>query len=217
MIEKYGKFNQLLNVLDINEEISKIEKYLSPKFIKSYMKISKEVIGDLSYCKRLKVGSLLLTVNNEILIGYNGTPSGFDNVCELPGQDVTDPRTLHGEANAMSKAEQSTLSIKNGTLFVTNVPCIECAKRIIQSGVKRVFYLDDYRLTEGLELLTDLRSGVQVIKLNKKYEIEKIYGHYELSLSVESNYIINQIKEEMDILRKRIIELEKINSIKKDL
>lgn len=205
---KYGKFNQLLNDSDVKKEISKMEKYLDSKFIKTYMKISKDIISDLSYCKRLKVGSLLLTVNNEVLIGYNGTPSGFDNVCELPGQNVTDPITLHGEANAMSKAEQSTLSLKNGTLFVTNVPCIECAKRIIQSGVKRVFYLDDYRLTDGLELLTDLRSGVQVIKLNDDYEIEKIYGHYKLSLSIESNYILNKLREEIDFLRKRILDLE---------
>lgn len=209
MSNKYGKFNQILNESDINKEISKIEKYLDNKFIKTYMKIAKEVISDLSYCKRLKVGSLLLTVNNEMLIGYNGSPSGFDNVCELPGQDVTDPRTLHGEANAMSKAEQSTLSIKNGTLFVTNVPCIECAKRIIQSGIKRVFYLEDYRLTDGLELLTDLRSGVQVIKLDKDYNIEKIFGHYELSLSIESNYILNELREEIEILKNRVLELEK--------
>lgn len=201
---KYGKFNQLLLKEDIDLELSKFEKYLAPKFIAMNMRIAKEVVSELSYCKRLKVGSLALTENNEMLIGYNGTPSGMDNVCELPGQDVTDPKTLHGEANTMSKAEQSTLSLKNGSLFVTNVPCMECAKRIIQSGIRRVFYLEDYRLTEGLELLTDLRSGVQVIKLNEKYEIEKIFSHYIPILGVESKYLLDKINE----LENKILDLQ---------
>lgn len=207
--EKYGEFNKLLLEEDIERELKIIKNSLNPKFIKMYMKISKEVISELSYCLRLKVGSLILTTNNEILIGYNGTPSGFDNVCELPGQDITDPRTLHGEANAMSKAEQSTLSIKNGTLFVTNIPCIECAKRIIQSGIKRVFYLDDYRLTEGLELLTDLKSGVQVVKLNKDYEIEKIFSHSVPALSHETMYIFNELMDKIEKLQDIVADFTK--------
>jgi dCMP deaminase len=203
--EKYGKFNQLLVQKDIDIEISKLEKYLSPKFIAMHMKIAKEIVSELSYCKRLKVGSLALTANNEILIGYNGAPSGHPNVCELEGQDVTDPKTLHGEANTMSKAEQSTLSLKNASLFVTNIPCLECAKRIIQSGIRRVFYLDDYRLTEGLELLTDFKSGIQIIKLNENYEIEKIFSHYMPAFGVESKYLLDKI----NILENKILELQK--------
>ncbi len=205
---RYGKFNQLLEKDDIEKEINQFEKHLDQKFIKMYMKMAKEVVSEMSYCLRLKVGSIILTANNELLMGYNGTPSGFDNVCELPGQDVTDPKTLHGEANGMSKAEQSTLSIKNGTLFVTNIPCIECAKRIIQSGIKRVFYLDDYRLTEGLELLTDFKSGVQVIKLDKDYNIEKIYGHYKVSLGIESDYVYRILNEKISYLERRLELLE---------
>jgi len=199
-MSNFGKFNELLNKEEISNEMEKLGKHHSQKFISTYMTMALQ-ISTLSYCCRLKVGSLIVTQNNEMLMGYNGTPSGFDNTCELPGQDVTNPITLHGEANGMSKAEQSTLSIKNASLFVTHIPCIECSKRIIQSGIKRVFYIHDYRLTDGLELLTDLKSKVQVIKLDENYNIEKIYGYYLPSLNAESEYIYN-------VLLKRIQDLE---------
>lgn len=205
-MEKLGKFNILLDENEIRQEISKFGKHLDQKFIETYMRIALQA-SQLSYCLRLQVGSLIVTQFNEMLMGYNGTPSGFANMCELPNQDVTNPITLHGEANGMSKAEQSTLSIRNATLFVTHIPCIECSKRIIQSGIKRVFYIYDYRLTDGLELLTDLKSKIQVIKLNEKtMEIENIHGYYVPSLTVEDQYVydilLNKIKDLEDKLMK---------------
>lgn len=203
-MSKYGKFNQLLDQSEIDAEIQKLGKHHDIKFIKTYMAMAFQA-SQLSYCARLKVGSLIVTPNNEMLMGYNGTPSGYDNVCELPGQDVTNPITLHGEANGMSKAEQSTLSIKNASLFVTHIPCIECSKRIIQSGMKRVFYVNDYRLTDGLELLTDFRSKIQVIKLAADtYEIEKIHGYYVPTLNVESEYVYNILIKEIEDLKNEI-------------
>jgi len=206
---KYGKFNEILDKEEFNTEIEKLGHQLKSKFIKMYMKMANEAISEVSYCNRLKVGALLVTVNNEMLMGYNGKPSGFDNCCELPGQDVTDPRTLHGEANAMSKAERSTLSIQNGSLFVTHIPCIECAKRIIQSGIKRVFYMHDYRLTDGIELLTDPRTNIQVIRLNSEYEIDKIFGHYKPILSNETQFIYDALMKEIGSLKNKIDYLTK--------
>lgn len=207
-MSKYGDFNQLLDTDEIESEIQKLGKHHDIKFIKTYMAMAFQV-SHLSYCARLQVGSLIVTPNNEMLMGYNGTPSGYENVCELPGQDVTNPIVLHGEANGMSKAEQSTLSIKNASLFVTHIPCIECSKRIIQSGMKRVFYVNDYRLTDGLSLLTDLRSKVQVIKLSAEtYEIERIHGYYLPSLTVETEYVYNILLNKIDELKKEIDQLK---------
>lgn len=207
-MSKYGKFNELLDANEIQEEMNKLGKHHDLKFIKTYMAMAFQA-SQLSYCARLKVGSLIVTPNNEMLMGYNGTPSGYDNICELPGQDVTNPITLHGEANGMSKAEQSTLSIKNASLFVTHIPCIECSKRIIQSGMKRVFYVNDYRLTDGLELLTDLRSKIQVIKLNAEtYEIERIHGYYMPSLTVESEHVYNLLMREINQLKLEIKNMQ---------
>lgn len=212
-MSKYGEFNQLLDKNEIETEIQKLGKHHDIKFIQTYMAMAFQA-SRLSYCARLKVGSLIVTPNNEMLMGYNGIPSGYDNVCELPGQDITNPITLHGEANGMSKAEQSTLSIKNASLFVTHIPCIECSKRIIQSGMKRVFYVNDYRLTDGLELLTDLRSKIQVIKLSAEtYEIERIHGYYVPSLTVESEYVYNILLKQIEDLRTEIKSL-KCNCVK---
>lgn len=202
-MSRYGKFNELLDKDDIELELEKLGKHHDQKFIRTYMAMAMQV-SELSYCSRLKVGALIVTYNNEMLMGYNGTPSGFPNVCELPGQDVTNPIVLHGEANGMSKAEQSTLSIKNASLFVTHIPCIECSKRIIQSGIKRVFYIHDYRLTDGLELLTDLRSKVQVIKLDSDYKIEKVHGYYLPILDAENEYVYNSLVRRIEDLEKRL-------------
>ncbi len=207
-MNKLGNFNKLLDKYEIEEEMKKFGKHLDSKFISTYMRMAIQA-SQLSYCARLKVGSLIVTQHNEMLMGYNGTPSGFENTCELPGQDITNPITLHGEANGMSKAEQSTLSIKNASLFVTHIPCIECSKRIIQSGITRVFYIHDYRLTDGLELLTDLRSKVQVIKLNpESMEIESIHGYYSPKLSIEDEFVYNTLLYKIKKLE------EKIESIK---
>lgn len=115
-----------------------------------------------SYCKRRKVGALL--VKNKMIIsdGYNGTPSGFENNCE-DENDVSKPYVLHAEANAITKVAQSHNSSAGATLYVTASPCIECAKLIIQAGIVRVVYNEEYRCTDGLDLLK--RAGIETLFL----------------------------------------------------
>ena len=127
------------------------------KFDQRYIEMA-EIWAKNSYCKRRQVGALLVKDNMIISDGYNGTPSGFENVCEENG--VTKPYVLHAEANAISKVAKSGNNSLGATLYVTASPCIECAKLIIQSGIKRVVYKDEYRLTDGVDLLT--RAGIEV-------------------------------------------------------
>ena len=115
-----------------------------------------------SYCKRRQVGALLVKDRMIISDGYNGTPSGFENVCEENG--VTKPYVLHAEANAISKVAKSGNSSDGATLYVTASPCMECSKLIIQAGIRRVVYRDEYRLTDGIDLLR--RAGVEVEKID---------------------------------------------------
>lgn len=131
------------------------------KFDHSYLEMAR-VWAKNSYCKRRQVGALL--VKNKMIIsdGYNGTPSGFENVCE-DENDKTKSYVLHAEANAITKVAKSANSSDGATLYVTAAPCIECAKLIIQAGIKRVVYSDDYRLEEGINLLK--RAGIEVDKM----------------------------------------------------
>lgn len=112
-----------------------------------------------SYCKRRQVGALIVKDNMIISDGYNGTPSGFENICE-DDNDVTLPYVLHAEANAITKIARSGNNSQDSTLYVTDSPCIECAKLIIQAGIKRVVYKRAYRLTDGVDLL--LKAGIEV-------------------------------------------------------
>ena len=116
-----------------------------------------------SYCERRKVGALL--VKNKMIIsdGYNGTPSGFENKCE-DENNVSKAYVLHAEANAISKVARSHNSSDNATLYVTASPCMECSKLIIQAGIKRVIYGEQYRLTDGIDLLK--RANIEVKYLN---------------------------------------------------
>lgn len=116
-----------------------------------------------SYCKRRKVGALVVKDKMIISDGYNGTPSGFENICEDENQ-VTKSYVLHAEANAITKLARSNNNSEGSTLYVTASPCIECSKLIIQAGIKRVVYAEKYRLTDGLSLLK--RAGIEVIYLN---------------------------------------------------
>ncbi len=111
-----------------------------------------------SYCQRRQVGALIVKDKMIISDGYNGTPSGFPNVCEE--DNVTYPYVLHAEANAITKIARSGNNSDGATLYVTDSPCIECAKLIIQAGIKRVVYSREYRLTDGIDLLR--RAGIQV-------------------------------------------------------
>jgi len=113
-----------------------------------------------SYCKRRQVGALIVKDKMIISDGYNGTPSGFENVCE-DENNVTKPYVLHAEANAITKIARSNNSSDDSTLYVTDSPCIECAKLIIQAGIKRVVYSKKYRLDDGLNLLK--RAGIEVV------------------------------------------------------
>ncbi|MBQ6437218.1 MAG: dCMP deaminase family protein [Bacteroidales bacterium] len=116
-----------------------------------------------SYCKRRQVGALIVKDRMIISDGYNGTPAGFENVCEEDG--VTKPYVLHAEANAITKVAKSSNSSDGATLYVTASPCLECAKLIIQSGIKRVVYSEEYRITDGIDLLR--RAGIEVVKYEK--------------------------------------------------
>ncbi len=112
-----------------------------------------------SYCQRRQVGALIVKDKMIISDGYNGTPSGFENVCE-DENGLTKPYVLHAEANAITKIARSGNNSDGATLYVTDSPCIECAKLIIQSGITRVIYAREYRLTEGVDLLR--RAGIEV-------------------------------------------------------
>lgn len=125
-----------------------------------------------SYCKRRQVGALIVKDKMIISDGYNGTPAGFENVCE-DENNVTLPYVLHAEANAITKVAKSNNSSENSTLYVTTSPCMECAKLIIQSGIGRVVYCNRYRITDGLDLLK--RAGIEIVYIdpdNNIYEVQ---------------------------------------------
>ncbi len=128
------------------------------QFDKSYLKMA-GIWAQNSYCTRRQVGALIVKDKSIISDGYNGTPSGFENVCE-DEQGCTKPYVLHAEANAITKMAKSNNSSLGATLYVTAAPCMECAKLIIQAGIERVVYRDAYRVTDGVDLL--VRAGVVV-------------------------------------------------------
>jgi dCMP deaminase len=130
------------------------------QFDKSYLQMA-TVWAKNSYCARRQVGAILVKDKMIISDGYNGTPAGFENVCE-DENGVTKPYVLHAEANAITKVAKSSNSSDGSTLYVTASPCIECAKLIIQAGIKRVVYHDEYRITDGLDLLR--RAGIELVK-----------------------------------------------------
>ena len=122
-----------------------------------------QIWAENSYCQRRQVGALVVKDKMIISDGYNGTPSGFENVCE-DDHAVTKPYVLHAEANAITKLARSSNNSDGSTLYVTASPCIECAKLIIQAGIKRVVYGEQYRLTDGIELLK--RANIELLYLN---------------------------------------------------
>jgi dCMP deaminase len=148
-----------------NEE--KKQKLLDQRYLKMAM-----IWSQNSYCKRRQVGALLVKEKMIISDGYNGTPSGFENICE-DENNHTKPYVLHAEANAITKVAKSNNSSDGATLYVTSSPCLECAKLIIQAGIKRVVFTESYRLDDGINLLK--RANVEV----KQVELEKIKGENE--------------------------------------
>ena len=120
-----------------------------------------QIWSENSYCRRRKVGALIVRDNMIISDGFNGTPSGFPNICEE--NDVTFPYVLHAEANAITKVARSSNSSEGATLYVTASPCMECSKLIIQAGIKRVVFSDLYRIQDGLEILR--KAGIEVVHM----------------------------------------------------
>lgn len=131
-------------------------------FDKHYLEMA-AIWAKNSYCKRRQVGALLVKDRMIISDGFNGTPAGFENQCE-DENDVTKPYVLHAEANAITKVAKSGNSSEGATLYITTAPCIECAKLIIQSGIKRVVYAEEYRKSEGIELLKRTNITVENFK-----------------------------------------------------
>ncbi len=138
------------------EEIMDTEK--QKKFDQRYLEMAR-IWAQNSYCQRRQVGALVVKNGMIISDGYNGTPSGFENICE-DDNGVTKPYVLHAEANAITKLARSSNNSDGATIYITASPCIECAKLIIQSGIKRVVYGEKYRLTDGIDLLE--RAGIEV-------------------------------------------------------
>jgi dCMP deaminase len=152
---------------------------MKPKFIDAHMKVA-ETYSQLSSAKRLQVGCVIVKNDTIIGIGYNGMPSGWDNNCEemniiqdeiSPGvfsmtkrtELKTKPEVIHAEINAISKVARSTNSSEDADMFITHAPCIECAKSIFQSGIRRIFYKDTYRSEDGINFLQ--KCDVEVIRV----------------------------------------------------
>lgn len=129
-------------------------------FDQRYLQMAR-IWAENSYCERRKVGALLVKDRMIISDGYNGTPSGFENICE-DENNKTKPYVLHAEANAITKVAQSNNSSHGATLYVTSSPCVECSKLIIQSGIKRVVFSDAYRLQDGMELLK--KANIDIVQ-----------------------------------------------------
>ena len=126
-----------------------------------YLRMAR-IWAENSYCQRRRVGALLVKGPMIISDGFNGTPAGFENVCE-DADGLTKPYVLHAEANAITKVARSNNSSEGSTLYVTASPCVECAKLIIQAGIRRVVYADLYRVTDGVDLLQ--RAGIECLHL----------------------------------------------------
>lgn len=141
-------------------DLAKKQENLDRRYVRMAL-----VWAENSYCERRKVGALIVKDKMIISDGYNGTPSGFENVCEDENYK-TKPYVLHAEANAITKVAKSSNSSDNATLYVTATPCIECAKLIIQAGIVRVVYSEEYHSSEGKDLLE--RAGVEVKFINLK-------------------------------------------------
>lgn len=131
---------------------------------KRYMRMA-TIWAENSYCVRRKVGALIVKDKMIISDGYNGTPVGFENICEND-EGFTKPYVLHAEANAITKIARSNNNSYGATLYVTTSPCIECAKLIIQAGIVRVVYGEEYHIMDGIDLLK--RAGVEVVYLEEK-------------------------------------------------
>ena len=131
------------------------------KYDQAYLQMA-ATWGQLSYCERKKVGALIVKDRMIISDGYNGTPSGFENVCE-DEEHYTKWYVLHAEANAITKVAGSTASAYGATLYLTLSPCKECSKLVFQAGIKRLVYMNEYKDRSGLDFL--IKAGVEVLQM----------------------------------------------------
>ena len=148
---------------------------MKPKFVKYYMEIA-ELTAKLSYAKRLNVGAVIVKGNQILATGYNGMPSGWENVCEViipeqidpetrtitPSKLVSKPEVMHAERNCLDKVAASNESTQGAVMFCTHSPCLECAKSIYNTGITEIYYKEDYRSNEGISFLKN--TGVKVHK-----------------------------------------------------
>lgn len=141
-----------------NGIMSEKQKLLDQRYLKMA-----DIWAQNSYCKRRQVGAIIVKDKMIISDGYNGTPSGFENICE-DENNKTKPYVLHAEANAITKVAKSNNSSEGSTLYVTSSPCLECSKLIIQAGIKRVVFTESYRLEDGINLLK--RANIKVEQVN---------------------------------------------------
>ena len=134
-----------------------------------YLRMAR-IWAENSYCQRRQVGALLVKDRAIISDGFNGTPSGFENVCEDEATGMTKPYVLHAEANAITKIARSNNSSEGSTLYVTASPCLDCAKLIIQAGIRRVVFSELYRITDGIDLLR--RAGIECVHMPETQQKE---------------------------------------------
>ena len=134
---------------------------MKEKFVKAYMEVA-EVFANLSHAKRLKVGAIVVKGDRIISIGYNGTPAGWDNVCEDENYR-TIPEVVHAEANSIAKLAKSQESGEEAIMFITHTPCVECSKLIYTSGIKKVYFKNYYRDQSGLEFLKKCKVEVEQV------------------------------------------------------
>ncbi len=146
----------------MNDKLSNEDKKLL--LDKRYLRMAR-IWAENSYCERRKVGAIVVKDQMIISDGYNGTPAGFENVCEDEQTGLTKPYVLHAEANAITKVARSNNSSEGATLYVTASPCLECAKLIIQSGIRRVVFNELYRLSDGIDLMR--RAGIECIHIDE--------------------------------------------------
>lgn len=148
-------FKNINDVMEANNKQRKVDEL--------YMRMA-FTWAENSYCKRRQVGALIVKDNSIISDGYNGTPSGFPNVCE-DCNNTTYPYVLHAEANAITKLARSSQNCEGATIYITSSPCVECAKLIIQAGIKRVVYGEEYRSKDGIKLLE--MAGIEIAEIKK--------------------------------------------------
>lgn len=156
------------------------ERVVMRKHISLYADLA-ERASEESYCERRQVGAVVVTQNRGNFLGYNGMPSGFPNVCEI--DNVTDPRVIHAEANALDKMSREGVSAEGAVVFITDAPCIECAKRLYGAGVQSVIYLRPYRCLAGVDFLNE--AGIPTYHLDRSpFQSDIMWHDYDVSTGV---------------------------------